>query len=304
MFWLFIGVALGLPPAVLGSNGPTWVGTLPPGSGHGLVAVVDPVSGVLVVEAAERDGRLRRWADKAWSIDGTPLDPELPAVGHRMNGDTLVSAATTFGASHQFQYDADGRMSKVLWANGAQMRVRYDGEGRVREINGPGTRRLSLGWANGLRWTDGLGRAHHLRTAVSGPVKKVSLTDPVGRTVSSHYRKREDVWALTGWTDPRGLETRIGTYAGRMDLTVPGGRVYRMEVGPEGQVQSLGGRQADLFAAQNMACLVARGLGAIGWRKHRDERTQPTTGVGLQGVIIRKSSLCRRSISCMERPSI
>ncbi len=239
MFWFLLGAALALPPAILGSNGPIWVGTLPPTEGRGLVAVVNPHTGDLVLEATERDGRLRRWAKGEWTLDGLSLDPEKPSLGHRMNGAVLVSAVTNLGARHQFQYDEDGRLSAVLWANGAHMRVGYDRDGRVREVNGPGTQRVSLKWANGLRWTDGLGQAHQLRTSIAGPVKKVSLTDPVGRVVLSHYRKRDGEWEMSGWTDPRGLETRIGRYGGRLEVTAPGGRVYRVEVARDGLVAAV-----------------------------------------------------------------
>ena len=239
MLWLLYGVALALPPALLGASGPTWVGTLPPHEGQALVAVVDPSTGGLVVEATELGGGIRRWSEEAWTLDGSPLDAESPASGHRMDGTKLVSAVAAYGASHQFQYDVDGRLSKVLWANGAQMRVRYDETGRVREINGPGVRAVSLKWANGLSWSDALGRSTKLSTSLAGSEKKVSLTDPLGRTVSSHYRKRDGEWGLTGWTDPRGLETRIGRHGGRMDVTAPGGRVYRLEVDGDGTVASL-----------------------------------------------------------------
>ena len=57
----FIGAALALPPALLGADGPMWVGTVPPDAGLPVVAVVDPQSGALIVESTGRDGRLLRW---------------------------------------------------------------------------------------------------------------------------------------------------------------------------------------------------------------------------------------------------
>ena len=58
MLWLMVGAAIALPPALLGAGGPHWVGTLPPDADASLVAVVDPTTGALVVEAKERDGRV------------------------------------------------------------------------------------------------------------------------------------------------------------------------------------------------------------------------------------------------------
>ena len=239
MFWFLVGVASALPPALLGSSGPQWVGTLPPGELPGLVAVVDPSDGKLIVEATERDGRTRKWQGDAWLLGGEPIDVGEPAVGHRIADGRLVSAHAAFSANHEFQYTDAGLMSGLLWANGEKMTFRYDGEGRVREIVGPGTKRLTLKWANSLRWSDGLGRTHTLQVDESGPNRTVTLTDPVGRTVSTRYRKRDQQWSLTRWTDPRGLETRIGNYNGRMDITAPGGRVYRVEVGSSGEVSSV-----------------------------------------------------------------
>jgi YD repeat-containing protein len=210
MIWLLVGAALALPPALLGADGPLWVGTLPPEADASLVAVVDPATGVLVVEARERDGRIRQWDGAQWLLGGAGLNPDEPAAGHRMDGRSLVSADAAFGAKHQFTYDELGRLNSIAWSNGSRMAVRFDDSGRVREINGPATRQVSLNWANGLRTTDAFGMSTHVRTQDAGPVRKVSVTDVLGRTVTSRYRSRDDQWVLTGWSDPRGLETRIG----------------------------------------------------------------------------------------------
>ena len=239
MLWLLVGAALALPPALLGASGPHWVGTLPPEADASLVAVVDPTTGVLVVEARERDGRTRTWDGTQWLLDGDELNSEEPARGHRMAGGSLVSADAAFGTKHQFTYDEQGRLNSIAWSNGARMAVRFDDSGRVQEINGPATRQISLNWANGLRTTDAFGLSTHVRTEDTGPVRKVSVTDVLGRTVISRYRRRDEGWVLTGWSDPRGLETRIGRYGGRMDVTAPAGRVYRMEVDDAGVVSSV-----------------------------------------------------------------
>ena len=239
MLWLLTGAALALPQPILGTSGPAWVGPLPPEDGRSLVAVVDPDSGALVVEVTERDGRLRTWEGTQWAVDGALIDPEEPAVGHRMDGAQLRSATASLGASHEFGYDDDGRLDAVVWANGERMGVRYDDAGRVIELSGPGQRQLSLSWGTGLSWTDEMGRSSTLRTQDAGPMRTVTLTDPVGRTVATQYRQRDGEWTLTGWVDPRGLETRVGTYGGRMDVTAPGGRVYRLEVKVDGTVRSV-----------------------------------------------------------------
>ena len=239
MLWLLTGAALALPLPILGTSGPAWVGPLPPDDGRSLVAVVDPTSGALVVEVTERDGSLRTWEGDQWAIDGTRIDPDEPAVGHRMDGARLRSATASLGASHEFGYDDDGRLDAVIWANGERMGVRYDDDGRVIEFSGPGQRQLSLSWGVGLSWTDEMGRSTTLRTQDAGAMRTVTLTDPVGRTVATQYRQRDGSWALTGWVDPRGLETRVGTYGGRMDVTAPGGRVYRLEVKTDGTVRSV-----------------------------------------------------------------
>jgi len=246
MLWALVGVAFALPPALLGPEGPMWVGPLPPAHGAPLVVVVDPQSGALEVEATERDGRIRRWTADGWKIDGALIDPETPNEGHRMDGDKLVKAEALFGASQQFQYDEEGRLNGLVWANGGRLTVRYDDAGRVRELIGPGTQRLGLRWSDGLRISDSRGRATQVSVLQTDLNRAVTVTDPLGRSVVSRYRQREEGWRLTGWTDQRGLETRIGEYAGRMDVTAPGGRVFRMEVDPNGVVASVtepGGQQ-------------------------------------------------------------
>ena len=42
MLWFLVGAAFALPPALLGPDGPMWVGPLPPGPDSSLVVVVDP----------------------------------------------------------------------------------------------------------------------------------------------------------------------------------------------------------------------------------------------------------------------
>jgi len=216
-----------------------WIGPLPPDSGEPLVVVVDPQSGFLVVEATERDGRVRRWTEEGWTLDGQPLDPEAPVNGHRMDGDRLVSAEALYGASQQFQYDEEGRIDGLIWANGGRLTVRYAEDGKVRELIGPGTQRWGLNWSDGLRLSDARGRATQISTVESDTNRSITVSDPLGRTVLSRYRKRDDQWFFTGWTDSRGLETRIGRYGGRLDVTAPGGRVFRLEVDDDGVVSSL-----------------------------------------------------------------
>ncbi|MEC8191762.1 MAG: hypothetical protein VX944_09995 [Myxococcota bacterium] len=235
----FIGAALALPPALLGADGPMWVGTVPPDAGLPVVAVVDPQSGALIVESTGRDGRLLRWDGSVWTLDGAALDPETPAAGHRVNGGQLMASETLLGSGTQYDYDEEGRLVGFRWGNGEQLTVRYESDGRVAEMIGPGTRRMQLGWTNGLRWTDALGRTVQRTQTDTGPVRTVTVSDALGRQVITRYRKRDDGWALTGWTDPRGLETRVGRYGDRMDVTAPGGRVYRMEVDEASNVHAV-----------------------------------------------------------------
>ena len=118
MFWFLVGAAFALPPALLGPDGPMWVGPLPPGPDSSLVVVVDPDTGVLHVDERERDGRIRSWATDHWEIDGVALDPEEPESGHRFDDGRLVGADTSFGERRKVQYDDDGRISALVWGSG------------------------------------------------------------------------------------------------------------------------------------------------------------------------------------------
>ena len=235
MLWFLVGAAVALPPALLGPDGPMWVGPLPPGPGAPIVVVVDPDTGVLHVEERERDGRLRAWEGDHWEIDGVPLDPEEPVAGHRFDDGRLIGADAFFGARRKVQYDDDGRISTLVWGSGGTMTFGYDEEGRVTGITGPGLDRLGLKWGDDLSVTDGLGRTRRIDTEVTEESKTIRVTDALGRVVYTQYRLVEDVWRLTGWTDPRGLQTRVGRYPDRVDVTAPGGRVFRLTVDDQKQ---------------------------------------------------------------------
>ena len=235
MLWLLTGAALALPQPILGTSGPAWVGPLPPEDGRSLVAVVDPDSGALVVEVTERDGRLRTWEGTQWAVDGALIDPDEPAVGHRMDGAQLRSATASLVPAMS---SATTTMVASTPSCGRRERmVCYDDAGKSSaQRSGAAPAELVVGHGPQAR-TDEMGRSSTLRTQDAGPMRTVTLTDPVGRTVATQYRQRDGEWTLTGWVDPRGLET------GR-DVRGPDGRaapsrVYRLEVKVDGTVRSV-----------------------------------------------------------------
>ena len=204
MLWLLTGAALALPQPILGTSGPAWVGPLPPEDGRSLVAVVDPdwahwslrsLSGT-VASAPGRE------PSGPWMGRSSIRTSRRLAIGWTAR--SFWSATASLGARHEFGYDDDGRLDAVVWGTSAWV-CAMTMPAESSSLSGPGQRQLSLSWGTGLSWTDEMGRSTTLRTQDAGPMRTVTLTDPVGRTVATQYRQRDGEWTLTGWVDPRGL---------------------------------------------------------------------------------------------------
>jgi YD repeat-containing protein len=233
---LLAGAALALPPAVLGPDGPLWVGPLVPRSGlsgstqgAGPFVVIEPTTGALWVEEHLPDGALRVWSEGAWRLNGTPLTEELGEVGHRFAEGRLVSAPGAQGAVVHFGYDDDERLASIRWPNGATLGVSYGDDGRVSSTSGPGPGVWRFGWGEALTVRDPLGRSVSIRTEESEDQRVLTIKDAVGRTLRSRYSaKAGGGWQLTGWKDPRGLDTRIRRKAQQLEVQDPAGRVWRV----------------------------------------------------------------------------
>ncbi|MDP6935591.1 MAG: hypothetical protein QGG40_21915, partial [Myxococcota bacterium] len=134
-----------MPAAYLGPDGPTWVGPLPPDSrwkGRGTILVVDPWNGNLVVEVEDSPSRVRSWRDGGWWLEEEMLtstsDAPHTEVRYEWTEDRLSLVRTWSGIQCRYQYDDQGRLHRLVWADGARVLVGYDEQGRVDQIEGPG----------------------------------------------------------------------------------------------------------------------------------------------------------------------
>ncbi|MCB9794726.1 MAG: hypothetical protein H6741_18600 [Alphaproteobacteria bacterium] len=196
------------------------------------------------------DGRaLRVLRDGAgrWSTLTGPGGEEL--YYHRYDGELLAVSGSSRPRT-RYLTDAQGRIESVLWPDGSRARITRDNQGRVSAIAGPGTALLRFDWqAAGLRFTDGAGKTRTIR-----------FDDGLIEVLDGAGRKTTTLWGpqgLSGWTDPRGLETRLQrdtegrltavdgpgsldwrvawSGAGLSALTDPAGGTWRVERDPQGR---------------------------------------------------------------------
>ena len=237
MLLALLGVALALPPAVLGPEGPMWVGPLRPTAsasgtvGAGPFVVVDPGTGALWVEERLSSGSRRTWERGAWYLDGEAMTAAREVSGHRWEETRLVSAPGAHGARVTFRYDKKGRLVGIGWPNGAALKVGYSDAGRVASLSGPGPGLWRLNWEKGLSVRDPLGRSLTVQTEEGDGRRTVTVRDALGRTVRSRYEAIPGgEWRLAGWQDPRGLHARISHGDGKLEVKDAAGRAWRVRL--------------------------------------------------------------------------
>lgn len=273
-----LGAALALPPALLTPDGPAWLGPLPPRADGrtgapwtDLVAVVSPVDGQLSVQERDHPEILRVWDGAGWTVDGARISETWP--DHEQLAYTLVDgrlrAVAGANGQQRFAYDPEGRLVRIRWPDGSQLRAEYADDGRVKRLTGPGISRWTFEWRpDGLRATDALGRVLVARVSEDGSVEvqdalgrtarstadRSRIEDPRGLSVSWEHRERisllRDSLART-WTlrrDERGELARLevpggGSWAWEYDklglmsrVTDPSGRAVRWEYDRAGRV--------------------------------------------------------------------
>lgn len=264
--------AWALPPALLGPDGPTWFGSVLPGSrtatdGRPHAVVVDPRSGMLSVVERDRPGVIREWDGRRWAVQGGGVDEKWPprdGFTYELEEDgQLVSATTDAGVRRRYLYDAQGRLQGVLWPDGGRLSVSYFDDGRVRQIDGPGNARMSFQWGaqQDLAVRDALGRLTRVRPVAGGDLGASAweVADSAGRVVRTWFRD-DEATEVIAWQDPRGRISRVvreedqiqvqgatgGAWRVVLDdtgrpaaVTDPLGNVWRWERGGDGRVRRL-----------------------------------------------------------------
>lgn len=231
---LLAGPAEALPAgaALLGPDGPTYVGTLPPSPGRLVTAVIDPRDGRLLVEERLSEHTLS-WDGAAWSLDEQPL-PAEPDPRFVFDEGRLVSLRSPDGLAHRLRYDEGGRLVGLEWPDATAIAVRYDERGRVRELRGPGSLLSRATWAleadsGEVEFQDSLGRSLRVRRIEAGDLgaQGQEVEDALGR-VARLWTDAQG--AVSAWQDPRGGLTRVSQEPGRLRVERAAGLRWEVEV--------------------------------------------------------------------------
>ena len=234
---LLVGAALAVPAPLLGPDGPTWVGPLPPvsvdgaASPRGSVVTVDPVTGALWVEEDDAPGVRRVWDGRRWTVDGGGVDAAWPRrAGFTLELDpagALTRSTSSSGLDRRYRYDASGRLTGIRWADGGRLDVRYDDAGRVVETRGPGVEVARLTWGKELRIDRTPGgplRVRPLDAGVRGG-RGVEVADGAGRIARTWYDTEAGRERVVAWEGPRGARTTIDRDGDRLTI-LAGGRSW------------------------------------------------------------------------------
>lgn len=191
--------AVAAPRAVLGPDGPIWLGPLPPGARGDLVVVVDPWTGALDLEGAD---------------DGGPGDPSIVQ-------------------------DEAGRPSALIWPDGTWILPRYDEQGRVGAIEGPGRERWRYVWGEDLTVLDPLGRSTiiHREPRPEGGEQLV-VQDADGRVARTWYGA--DGVSVDAYEDPRGLRTTLRRDGAHLRVEDAVGRAWNLLLDGAGRLLEAG----------------------------------------------------------------
>lgn len=210
-------VSVGDTPFVLSPVGIDYLGWLTPKqcrlNKRCDVAVVDPRTGKLYLEQSDDLVGTRVFSDRTWELSHR-VEYELQ--------ESLVQTVQDFWTV-SISYEYEGRnLVQVDWSDGRRIEIEYDRRDRVVVMSDTNQHRLEFVWGR-----DG----HHRMVDSSGKVlnwvvsdSSVTVTDSLGMTSTMTY----DENGLTGWIDPRGLQTRIDSTPTGLEVEQAGLRTWRL----------------------------------------------------------------------------
>ena len=176
------------------------------------VVVVDPLSGRLYLEQSDDLMGTRVYSDRSWGLSHR-IEYEIK--------ENLVHTVEDFWST-SISYRYDGRnLVQIDWSDGRSIRVEYDRRGRVQMMTDD-EHRLDFVWGRdgSHRMVDATGKT--LNWVVSDT--SIRVTDSLGMTASALYQDG----TITGWIDPRGLETRLEYTPEGLRLEQAGLRVWNI----------------------------------------------------------------------------
>ncbi len=244
-----VGVALAVPPALLGPDGPTWLGPLPPQQSTlaGVdrdVVVVDPITGALRVESWDAPGQQRIWDGRRWTVRGGGITDDWPireGFSLQLGPDgALESSSSHWGRRCDYRYDASGRLVGMSWEGGARVDIAYDAQDRVVETRGPGRALHRYRWGRDLEVDRAPGGRLTVRADPPNPEgqRTVQVIDGAGRAALSTWAQQDGVERLLSWSDPRGNQSRLDHGKEGLSL-VSSGRSWELRLDPDRRLKVL-----------------------------------------------------------------
>ena len=177
------------------------------------VVVVDPRTGKLYLEQSDDLVGTRVYNDRTWGLSHR--------VEYELRESLVQSVQDFWTVSIAYQYQGRN-LVQIDWSDGRRIEVEYDRRDRVIAMSDANQRRLEFVWGR-----DG----HHRMFDSSGTVlnwvvsdSSIAVTDALGMTATMTY----DDEGLTGWIDPRGLQTRIEHTVTGMTVEQAGLRTWKV----------------------------------------------------------------------------
>ncbi len=206
-----------LPPFILTANGLDYLGWMTPQdcqvNQRCDVVVVDPKTGRLFVEQRDDPFGTRVYTERTWGLSHR--------VDYLMREALVESVRDHWDMEVSYTYD--GRdLTGIKWEDGRQLNIVYDRKGRVLSMSDE-QQKLSFAWGkDSHRMINQKGET--LSWSISGT--DITTTDAWGNTATAQYDEKQ----LTGWIDPRGLETRITQTDSGFQIEQSGLRTWKVQL--------------------------------------------------------------------------
>ena len=187
-------------------------------------------SGGQLVEITTSDSRS---LSIVWRLGGTIRSitaNDGRQVTYEYRDSKLTAAETPNSGRTRYIWDEQSRPTRVLWPDGSRVKIIWQPTNASTEPNsdrvdmfiGPGSSRIDLSWRNaGFVSRDATGGA----TEVADTSQGYTVRDPASRVVAVTTDTGSIDGVVTGWRDPRGLDTRLNydTTGQLASLDLPGG---------------------------------------------------------------------------------
>jgi YD repeat-containing protein len=194
-------------------------------------------SGGQLVEVTISDGRS---LSINWGLSGhmrSITSNDGRQVTYEFREERLTAAESPNRGRTRYIWDDQNRPTRVLWPDGSRVKIIWGSNNdnsqgissdRVEMFIGPGSARADFSWRDGgFVSRDASGGT----TEVASTSQGYTVRDPSSRIVSVTTDTGDLDGLVTGWRDPRGLDTRLNydTTGNLVSLDLPGGGSWGFE---------------------------------------------------------------------------